>query len=491
MQQRFLQQRLLPAAVILGIAVLLIVALRSGQEWDGDFALYILNARNIALGLPYGKTPYLFNAANTIHPAAYPPGLPLLIAPIYAALGINLVAIKVICIVTFVLFLFVFHRIALSVVSPICALVVTAALGLHPYIFKFENSPAAELPFLFFCYGALYLFMRLSAEGERPRRSLAPLVAATAAAVAAACLTRPVGGLLFPAALAVSVLHHRRLVTPESVALCVAAAMVLLVQLAFPADVGTYLHYFDDFSMHAFLVSLEQYGRVAASVLGNAAVVHLEIGIALVTGVALLALVGFVAQARRRFSILEAFSISYVGFILVFPALAPSRYSLPVWPVLFLYSAEGVEILGAGFRAHFKRLAFELAVCGTVAAVYLIQYGSMTFGEIPFSVEAPQSRELFAGIEMDLPAGARLLTRKPAIIALYTGHEATIWPETFTDDELWTFLARMRVRYIVQDRYHMGVDAKLEDVLDPFVERNAARLQLVFSNEWFKLYRTG
>ena len=65
-----LQHRLLPAAVILGIAVLLVVALRSGQEWDGDFALYILNARNIVLGVPYDKTPYLFNAANVIHCAA-------------------------------------------------------------------------------------------------------------------------------------------------------------------------------------------------------------------------------------------------------------------------------------------------------------------------------------------------------------------------------------------------------------------------------------
>jgi hypothetical protein len=42
----------------------------------------------------------------------------------------------------------------------------------------------------------------------------------------------------------------------------------------------------------------------------------------------------------------------------------------------------------------------------------------------------------------------------------------------------------------VQDLYHLGVNARSEDLLDPFVQRNAARLQLVFSNEWFKVYRT-
>ena len=49
----------------------------------------------------------------------------------------------------------------------------------------------------------------------------------------------------------------------------------------------------------------------------------------------------------------------------------------------------------------------------------------------------------------------------------------------------------MHVKYIVQDRYHLGVRATSKDLLDPFVERNAARLQLVFGNEWFKLHRTG
>ncbi len=495
MRQRLLQQRPLlegtfvPVVAILCIAAVLIIALRGGQEWDGDFALYIMNARNIVLWLPYGKTPYLFDAANAVHPAAYPPGLPLLIAPIYAALGINLAAIKIACVATFVLFLFVFHRISLSVVSPPSALAVTAAFGLHPYILDFENSPSSEFPFMFFCYGALYLLSRLSAETGRPPRSLAPSVAVTALAVAAACLTRPIGGLLFPAAFAVSVLQHRRLVTPENVALCLGAAILLLAQLAFPADIGTYVGFFARLSVHEFLESIQQYFRVAAALLGKAAVVHRGIGIALLMGVASLMLVGFVVQTRRRFSVLEVFSIAYIGFLLVYPLADPSRYSLPIWPLLFLYFAEGVETFGKAFETPFSRRVLKLAVCGTVAAVYAIQYASMTFGEIPFSVEARQSRELFADIERDLPERARLLTRKPAIIALYTGREAVTWPETFSDSELWTYLARMHVNYIVQDLYHLGVNARSKDLLDPFVQRNAARLKLVFSNEWFKVYR--
>jgi hypothetical protein len=485
-----LERTFVPAVMILGIAVCLIASLRSGQQWDGDFALYIMNARNIALGLPYGQTPYLWNAANTIHPAAYPPGFPLLIAPVYAALGVNVLAVKVLCVATFVLFLFVFRRIALSVLSPPFALAVTAAMGLHPYIFAFENSPTSEFPFLFFCYGALHTLNRLSAEGTRPRRSLATLVAVAAVAIAAACITRPVGALIFPAAFAVSVLHHRRLVTPESVALCLAAAITFLAQLALPADIGTYVGFVEPFSIHYLIQQMQQYARVGASLFGAAAVAHPKLGIAMVVVVALLTVAGFVAQVRRRITIFEAFFVFFLGFLIVFPAMAPSRYTLPIWPLMFLYVAVGIDFLGRAFDTRFKRMAFNLAACVAVAAVYVIQYASMPSGEIPFSVDARQSRELFAEIEKNLPEDARLLARKPAIIALYTGHEATTWPEKFSDDELWGLLARLQVNYIVQDPDHLGVSARDVDLLDPFIERNAARLQLVFSNDWFKIYRT-
>ena len=76
-----LDHPLVPILLILGIGIFLLTALRQGQEWDGDFALYLMNARNIVLGLPYAKTAYLLNPDNAINPAAFPPGLPLLLAP--------------------------------------------------------------------------------------------------------------------------------------------------------------------------------------------------------------------------------------------------------------------------------------------------------------------------------------------------------------------------------------------------------------------------
>jgi 4-amino-4-deoxy-L-arabinose transferase-like glycosyltransferase len=487
-----IERRSVPLTVVLCIAVVLIAALRAGQEWDGDFALYIMNARNIVRGLPYDKTPYLFNPANTVEPASYPPGLPLLFAPIYALMGVNLVAMKLVCIAAFVAFLFVFHRMARSVLSPSYALAVTAGIGLHPYIFSFENSPGSEFPFMLFCYIALYAMRSLDLrEGDSPRHRAA-LVAIAGIAVALAYLTRSIGVLLFPAAFSVSVLHRRRLVTPENVALVVAVAIVWLAQAAFPADIETYLHYFDTFSLRGLLASSEQYLRVFASLLGMSAVMHLKAGAILSVGFVALTIVGFVDRVRRRFAITECFFVIYGAFLLVYPLEgAPSRYSLPIWPLLFLYFAKGVELC-ADLCASWNKLAgrvFIAGVCTVVAALYGLQYASLKFDEIPFSVEARQSRELFESVRRDLPMDARILTRKPTIVALYTGHEAITWPEQFSDEELWAFLAQKRVDYVIQDIYHIGMGSRYIDVLDPFIQRNASRLQLVFGNEWFNVYK--
>ena len=156
--------------LILSIGVLLFSALRRGQPWDGDFALYLMNARNIVLGLPYAKTAYLLNPDNAINPAAYPPGVPLLFAPIYALFGIDLPKLKILCIAGLLLFLVVFYRTARGMVPESFALAVTALMGLHPFIVDSENSPASEFPFLFFCYSALYLVNRAQQQDRASTR---------------------------------------------------------------------------------------------------------------------------------------------------------------------------------------------------------------------------------------------------------------------------------------------------------------------------------
>ncbi len=482
---------LYPVFLIIGIAALLLWTLRHGLIWDGDPELYIMNARNIVLGHPYGISEYLFNPANAIHPSAYPPGFPLFLAPIYAVFGIDTFKMKMECVLAFALFLAVFFRIARNYLSPGAALAVTAALGLHPAIVNFVDVfLLSEFPFMLFAYAALYMLYRI--QGERPIAgpSGVAMICACGVAIACAYLTRAIGALLFPAALVACAYRPRRAFIATTMALATAAIPIAVIQTVFPGNVGTYIHYFSDFSLHSVLNGVRRYAGVSAWLFGNLSVTFPALRAVLGAAFLWLCIAGF-RDRVRRFSVFEAFLLIYVAFLLVYPiAQEPERYSMPIFPLAFLYFANGIAVSGRDFSVR-RRQVLTYAVCTVVVVLYSTQFATMQFqfgGAVPYSVDAPASRELYSAIRDKLPREARILTRKPTIIGLYTGHTATIWPDPFTDDELRSYMRKFNVEYIVREIPPIA-GAPADDPLDAFIHRNQAELKIIFKNEWFRLYR--
>ena len=71
------------------IGLFYLATIRPGHAWGDDFAQYIHHARNLATGVPYAATGYIYNPYNpTIGPRTYPPGFPLLLAPVVKLLPI-------------------------------------------------------------------------------------------------------------------------------------------------------------------------------------------------------------------------------------------------------------------------------------------------------------------------------------------------------------------------------------------------------------------
>jgi hypothetical protein len=90
---------LVAAYLIVGYATL-----TPGEVWGDDWAQYLGHARNLALGHPYANTGYVFNPAQPhIGPPAYPPGLPLLMAPLVKLVGIDFIAFKLMSLVALAL----------------------------------------------------------------------------------------------------------------------------------------------------------------------------------------------------------------------------------------------------------------------------------------------------------------------------------------------------------------------------------------------------
>ena len=120
--------------------------------------------------------------------------------------------------------------------------------------------------------------------------------------------------------------------------------------------------------------------------------------------------------------------------------------------------------------------------------LYATRLEQLDFGPVPYSVTDPQSVQLFDAIRK-LPLTARVLSRKPTIIALFTGHASIIWPEQCTDAELTAFIRRSNLEYIVQDYPHLGVALHDPDPLDAYIDRNRSQLEPVFADKWFRVFR--
>lgn len=112
-------------------------------SWDpptgsGDYAQYLSHARALVEGRHYTDIGYIYHrSAPMVGPRAYPPGLPVTLAPIVAFAGINLPLIRMLMLITALAFAYIaYRRLALSiapwqaaVASGISAFTIEAGFG--------------------------------------------------------------------------------------------------------------------------------------------------------------------------------------------------------------------------------------------------------------------------------------------------------------------------------------------------------------------------
>jgi hypothetical protein len=485
---------ILTAILITSIAIFFFSTLRDGHKWDGDEALYIMNARNIVERRPYGDVGFI-PQRNVISPASYPPGLPLLLAPVYFFSGLDFQQMKKVCVASFILFLLIFARITRQSLPPAIALALIALVGLNPYFFShFKDTIRSEPPFLLFCYAALHLVDGLKYQHGSSKTWAIP---AAGMALALAYSTRTIGIVLFPSIFLISLYKSRRLINPGTLVLAIGMSAIILMTFLFPSDPGSYMKLFaDNFSIDALLKHVFAYKAAINNLLFAASLsqktqstpIFLFL-LLLLLSILLLVFWGFIVRIRAGLSIFEVFTVTYVVSMIIYPIdLEPSRYLAPLCPLLLFYAFYGAYTLGSSL-GNTAQISLPAILFSTFAILYTINYANADFGPIPSSMTDPSSHELFNAIKSNLPVDAVLLARKPTIITLFTDRRAALSPASFTDDELWRYMHDIKASYIVQDLPEFGLPVDQPDEFNAFLDRNHAALSLIFSNRWFNMYR--
>ncbi|MBL8191721.1 MAG: hypothetical protein JNK38_27125 [Acidobacteria bacterium] len=486
--------RWLPLAVALAVGVFYLLTIRTGHEWGDDFSLYLMHARNLAGGLEYRPAEYL-HYSPYIGPDAYPPVFPLLLAPVYWLFGLNLTAMKVVVIVTFVVSLLVFGQMLKEKMSPIWQAGLIAVAGFCPYLWDKKDRLTSDLVFLVFAYLGI-LLVNKSYRTEQAERTdkwdgnRLKLALATGVVFYLAYGTRSLGLLLVPCLLLFDLVHRRKWLPSRfaSVVTAVTGILVLLQSRLLHSDRGYYDQLATSFhdSAGAWLQYIRGnvfgYGMALTEIWDNG--YHRPGRLALATTMTVLMLVGYLARVRKKLNYLELFVAVYLVTVSVVPMDGGGRYLIPLVPLFVLYAWEGLQVIPVGNRV---RNAVVVMLGIAILGSYVAKYTRLDLKTFPDGITKAEAVEFFDYVKQRTRPSDVFIFTKPRALALFTDRKSSFYPVHLNDKGLWDYFQRIKATHIVLGP--KGISPEEQEFLTTFVGKYSTSLRREFANDDFVSYR--
>lgn len=457
-------------ALLILIGALQILTIRPGQTWGDDFAMYIMHARNIAMGRPYADTGYIYNPANArVGPPSYPPLFPAVLAIIYRTRGLDLHAMQLLNVAFFLGYLATILPLLSERLSFPWILAITAVIGVSPYYTHFKSQILSDLLF-----GLLVLATLAIASRIFSMRLTGIVPVMVLGVLAAACFETRTAGVIVIACLA----PYHFLVTrnPRSTLLLVGVWIVLAFLTAqfVPSTRG----YLDQLHVSTAAVAhnLRFYQwEIRTYLWGNGG--HTRIGALVLTAfVVLTAVWGYVIRARKGISFYEFFLPPYLIMIALWPTEVDLRFLIPVIPLWLYYSCVALQRLPR---------AVSWAAMAAILLAYSGGWAASRFGPLNGGFGDPNFESLCTYIEARTDPRATFLFLKPRVLALRTSRSASVYAVSSNCDELWAYARRIRVRHIIVSKFFEEDSA----LLAPCVDRHTSDLQPEFENPGFRLLK--
>ena len=154
---------------IVAFAVLCLLRLNTACLLEPDTPDYLFTSKALATLQGYTEIDHPEQPPHAFRP----PGLPLLLAPLIAIAGYNVVAAKILILATALLSLLLLAALARRWAGGVASLVVTAAVASSPFTLLHATEVITELPFL----AALLTTLAIAAREEAPSRPQQMLMA--------------------------------------------------------------------------------------------------------------------------------------------------------------------------------------------------------------------------------------------------------------------------------------------------------------------------
>lgn len=506
--------------LVLGAASLLYFSnLNRGHDWGDDFAAYISQARSLIRGNASaqveGNRFIVENSSFSMGPVAYPWGFAVLLAPVYGIWGHDVLALKAVVVICFLLFLSVMwfgfgdRHSLLGKTALVCL------FAFNPLFLEFSNQILSDLPYLLFSTLSILLIGRIIVDrrilvSTRIDRILLGVCIAWTYFIRTHGLVVVV--TLFLTQLILALCRRFGLGREEeasSAPMGTGWVDSLLPYLSFLALVGVWNLVLPEGGASYFgLLG----GMPWRSILGNAVyyfMVPSEFfftlafppefyfagGLKFIAyGATLpLALNGIFCRRWRDLHALIYMAVTYV-LLLIYPFTQGIRFIFPLLPFFFSFAITGMENLSqldASARENRIGLILRRTLCVIPILLVLFAFGKASLktaafnqelkGTIQYGPYARSSREMFTYISQKTEPASTVLFFKPRAMRLMAGRKSLM---INTSDQL------SRGDYLC---YYLRPDPVAQYVQLPHQEieasKAAQRLQPVWNNSDFILYR--
>jgi 4-amino-4-deoxy-L-arabinose transferase-like glycosyltransferase len=444
---------------------LFFIGLQDTQSWGDDFAQYITEAKNIAAGRPYHAGLFFYNPLNTEYaPPSYPPGFPLLLAPVIFFFGDSISPMLLLISALMVLLVFVVYNLYRPYFSERSAIFLALLTAYSAAVLDLKWYVLSDLPLLFF--SSLYLLMR--------RREYVGFLGSCllAALLAFTCLVRSQALLLVVAELMVFA-HHRILKRKREDSTGQILIMFTLIYGWLHMNVLSGSAGGSDFYLQLFQGSFQNYWQLITDnsvylleLLQSFFIFRTDNGyvyrLELLVGT-FLALVFLIALIRRLFQkpdLHSWYALALCLMILILPVRQGLRYLLPLLPIFVYFNAEFLRDTLRSMNYRVPALLFPVA-CYLYLLLSLPKLKDKPY-DANWTPYTPKDKAVFEWLRTNLDSTTIVVSTKPRALHLFTGLPATVpaWMKSaaenkafFTQHQVRHFLARTDLDWDMIERY--------------------------------------
>ena len=468
----------------------------------GDSSSYVSLAESV-LRLGDGYSDSMAPGAPVPH-TVYPPGYPVLMAPLLAIFGRNFVVLKLLSVAFTVSSVLVFCVLSKERVSPLLWLTMCLAFAVSPIVVDYSHWILSEAPFLFFTLLALLFLQKESAEEGIGKYFWLSLFA-----IVATYYVRSIGiafigaGTLFylikrrwrkflyynvvGAALSLPWLIRNKLLEGSATGYIEA----FLLRDMYKPEVG----YNDLWGTigrlftNLWTYSAREMPRVLAGSNGLWSTTVPMKGLSLV--LCGFMVIGFLYVVRKRLGVAEIyFALSCLAILLFQDVVSDVRYLMPLVPLMLFYISDGLTLAAekaTSLKNHAAPAVAAMAVIATIGAFSQLERAPQNMDMIrryragdQFAGYHPNWRSFFVAsdwVSANTPDDAVVTVRKPRLFHLWTGRKITEYPFSTDPDSVLDVI--LDTDFVVVDQ----ISGTTGRYLMPAIKKAPERFPTVFQSD--------